>query len=293
MKQTISVLIVTKNRAALLKRCLDSLVNQQMSPTEVVVVNNNSTDGTAKLLTEYKNYLPLIHVISKSKLVPQLYNRAAKTATSRLLAFLDDDCFVDKDWLEHVLRAHDRLDNVVIVGKTISVPRGNFYADVTATHYAEWLQSNRLNDNELLTADTKNVSLLKNVLVKNNYFLEADFSAHDIEFGMRIREKGIKIIYDKTIVVHHQERTNFIDFMKQHWRMAASDAVFNSVSRKRVSVISSKKNKQIIHKVLTTFQTYLQRKKVMLMVKTVCVYFSLLVVRIVGYHWKKIRIAFH
>jgi len=42
--------IVTHNRCALLERCLDHLLSQTLPPTEILVVNNASTDGTTSML---------------------------------------------------------------------------------------------------------------------------------------------------------------------------------------------------------------------------------------------------
>lgn len=42
--------IVTYNRCALLERCLDHLLSQTVPPTEILVVNNASSDGTVAML---------------------------------------------------------------------------------------------------------------------------------------------------------------------------------------------------------------------------------------------------
>lgn len=42
----VAIVIVTFNRLQLLKECIDSALNQEEVSTELVVVNNKSTDGT-------------------------------------------------------------------------------------------------------------------------------------------------------------------------------------------------------------------------------------------------------
>ncbi len=44
--------IVTYNRLQLLKRCVNAVIDQTMSPNEIIVINNGSTDGTVAWLLE-------------------------------------------------------------------------------------------------------------------------------------------------------------------------------------------------------------------------------------------------
>src|SRR5699024_1340224 len=52
----IGALIVTYNRKELLKECLEALFNQSYKLETIIIVDNNSTDGTEKLFEE-KQYL--------------------------------------------------------------------------------------------------------------------------------------------------------------------------------------------------------------------------------------------
>ncbi|MCH5239693.1 MAG: glycosyltransferase family 2 protein [Muribaculaceae bacterium] len=55
MKTGISVIVPVWNRANLIKRCLDSILNQSEKPEEIIVVDNNSTDKTASVVEEWIN----------------------------------------------------------------------------------------------------------------------------------------------------------------------------------------------------------------------------------------------
>ena len=54
-KQTVAAVVVTYNRIKLLKECIQSIRTQTRMPEEVIVVNNNSTDGTLEWLNEQKD----------------------------------------------------------------------------------------------------------------------------------------------------------------------------------------------------------------------------------------------
>ena len=55
MKETIAVVIVTYNRLGKLKKALASYDNQQRMPNHIIVVNNNSQDGTMEFLAEWES----------------------------------------------------------------------------------------------------------------------------------------------------------------------------------------------------------------------------------------------
>ena len=51
----VSVIIPTKNSAELLTKCLDSVISQSYKNLEIILVDNNSSDKTKEIATEYTN----------------------------------------------------------------------------------------------------------------------------------------------------------------------------------------------------------------------------------------------
>ena len=85
----ISVIIPTFNRAHLLPRAVDSLLNQTLLPHSVIVVDDGSTDDTEKLI---KKEYPEIKYLKQDNLGVSTARNAGITATScEWLAFLDSD----------------------------------------------------------------------------------------------------------------------------------------------------------------------------------------------------------
>ncbi len=60
MNKKIAVVLVTYNRLSLLKECLDGLRSQTYKPDKIIVINNDSNDGTANLLNEQTD-IDVIH----------------------------------------------------------------------------------------------------------------------------------------------------------------------------------------------------------------------------------------
>jgi hypothetical protein len=112
----ISVGIITRNRAADLHEVLASLRLQVRPADEVVIVDNGSTDATRDVVERFRNQLPISYHRLDAASIPKARNLVIAKATSEIVAFTDDDCIAEPEWLEAVERGFLRADNVGIVG---------------------------------------------------------------------------------------------------------------------------------------------------------------------------------
>lgn len=93
----ISVLIPARNEAQRIGACLDGLVRQQYRSFEVIVVDDHSSDGTARVARSYAAGLPSLQVVAGAPL-PQGWAgkcwacwQSSKQARGEWLLFLDAD----------------------------------------------------------------------------------------------------------------------------------------------------------------------------------------------------------
>lgn len=87
---TVSVLIATYNRAAMLEEAVGSVWGQTLPPLEIVIADDGSTDDTASRVAAMEGpirYLRLAHSGRPSV----VYNQALEAARGDLVAFLNDD----------------------------------------------------------------------------------------------------------------------------------------------------------------------------------------------------------
>jgi len=105
----VSVILCTYNRAPLLRRVLDELAAQRTPPDlewEVLVVDNNSNDGTAELAQAFVQKHPgrfrYAHVARQGK--AWALNASLEMVDRDVLAFTDDDVAIDRDWLSELTR---------------------------------------------------------------------------------------------------------------------------------------------------------------------------------------------
>lgn len=85
----ISVVIPSHNRAHTLPRALDSVLAQRTPPSEIVVVDDGSTDGTAALLAD--RYPDIRYLRQPNRGVSAARNRGIRAARGEWIALLDSD----------------------------------------------------------------------------------------------------------------------------------------------------------------------------------------------------------
>lgn len=102
---SIDLVICTYNNAKLLKRTLEAIANQIVSPEvkwEVIVVNNNCTDETLAIVNNYLKLakFPLKMVLEPIQGLTPARLCGVKNSSGEWIAFIDDDCLIAKDWVQ-------------------------------------------------------------------------------------------------------------------------------------------------------------------------------------------------
>jgi glycosyltransferase involved in cell wall biosynthesis len=119
----VSVVIPTRNRARLLVRALESVIDQLDPPDEILVVDDGSTDETAAVVERF----PGVRLIRMPPLgVSAARNRGVSIATSPFVAFLDSDDFWFPDHLERMKSAIvETGGNAVLYFSDLELPAGH------------------------------------------------------------------------------------------------------------------------------------------------------------------------
>jgi len=98
----ISVIIPTFNRIDLLKRAIDSVLNQSIKPYDIIVVDDGSTDSTSEMIQQKYKSINLIQ--QKNSGVSAARNNGIKNAQGDWIALLDSDDEWKKNKLEEQVK---------------------------------------------------------------------------------------------------------------------------------------------------------------------------------------------
>ena len=88
MKPAVSVIITTYNRRTFVREAIVSVLKQEFSDYEIIVVDDGSTDGTEKVLRAFKN---IHYFYQKNQGVSRARNQGLKLTRGNLISFLDSD----------------------------------------------------------------------------------------------------------------------------------------------------------------------------------------------------------
>ena len=97
MENNVSVIIPTFNRGRLLKKAIDSVLNQTHTDLELIIVDDGSDDDTPAMIDWYqkRNQQKIIFVQQKNRGPAAARNQGLAAARHDFIAFLDSD-----DWLQ-------------------------------------------------------------------------------------------------------------------------------------------------------------------------------------------------
>ena len=113
----VSVVIPVYNAQEGIKQCLDSLLNQTFKDYEIILLNDGSTDNTLEVIKSYASKNDCIRVIDKeNEGVAKTRNKGIHLAKGEYIVFIDNDDFVDSDYLERFYNAIDQEQLDIVLG---------------------------------------------------------------------------------------------------------------------------------------------------------------------------------
>lgn len=97
--QTVSIIITVYNGADYLEECLESVLSQTLSDTEIICVDDASTDNTPQILKAYENKITVI-TNTENCMAGESRNRGFQKAVGEYVVFLDADDVYEPDMLQ-------------------------------------------------------------------------------------------------------------------------------------------------------------------------------------------------
>lgn len=230
----VSVAIITRYRANDLKECLESLSYQAKQAYEVIVVDNGPSLETSGVVKEAKKFLPIKYVVESRVGVPYARNKALKVAKGEVIAFCDDDCILDKRWLEQIeLAFRKKPRGQFLVGKSENYYPQNIFAQASFFFYKKWRR-------ESVAFDTKNGAFEREPVLKSKIRFDNKFAlfgcGEDVDFGEKLIEKGMKICYWPRMVVYHKEPNTFLRLLKSRFERGRLICFLKKVKKRNATL---------------------------------------------------------
>ncbi|ORX80879.1 nucleotide-diphospho-sugar transferase [Anaeromyces robustus] len=110
----VSIIIPSYNSADYLDRCIEHALNQTLSEIEVIVINDNSTDDTEKVIEKYNNDERFRSISLYPNKGPSVgRNLGIEMAVGEFIGFIDSDDYVDYEFYENLYKLSKDKDIVI------------------------------------------------------------------------------------------------------------------------------------------------------------------------------------
>ncbi len=244
----VSIVICTFNRAVLVKDAIDSFFKMDF-PTnlkfELVIVNNNSTDDTEKIVFEIKKRRPVKYVFEPFPGLSLARNRGISESKGNIIAFVDDDIFFDRLWLKNLALAFEEFPLADgLAGRIEAVfesPRPAWLTDSRLEHHGFGATrfgscAKRIQFPEYPHGG--NMAFRRQALVSTTGFSEnlgrrpnSLLSNEEKEFFIRFEKMGFKVVYCPSSLIQHRIQKSRMTrrwIINRFYWQGVSDAVMNN-----------------------------------------------------------------
>lgn len=199
MKPLISVVITTHNRCDKLKNALISVSEQTYDNIEIIVVDDNSTDGTKKMCDEFSSGVHLTYIYipqTKSKGGNHARNVGILAANGKYVALMDDDDTWSKNKIEDqvcFLQENQNCAGVVCSYTEIFIQNDKTYASLIDKYYYKIVNDEFLNNDKAFpyafVGITSALMLDRLALIDVGMFDEELIAFQEVEMIYRFRKK--------------------------------------------------------------------------------------------------------
>ncbi len=204
----ISVVVPTYNRSKLLRDCLTSLGNQSINDYEVIIVDDGSNDDTKSVFDSVKsNNFRYYRQDNRGPAAAR--NLGLKNSKGEVIAFTDDDCVVDRKWL-NAIKTSINTGVKCVKGQTFVLNKDDEFAnDLKKYIYLSQKQN-----------ATNNIAYSRDVLDDLGWFDESfPYAAgEDTDLSWRYRLAGYKQVYNPDMIVWHRYEKNLDEYKKVSYR---------------------------------------------------------------------------
>ncbi|HEY8401177.1 MAG TPA: glycosyltransferase family 2 protein [Cytophagaceae bacterium] len=221
----VSIIIPTKDKTSVLKTCLESIFNKSTYPDfEVIVIDNGSTE---KQFFELMNHFQTVergrfswHSYNIPFNYSKLINFGVEKSLGDYLLLLNNDTeVISNDWIEGMVEQAQR-ESIGVVGVKLLFPNetiqhagvvigmGGVASHVfTGKHKDAAGYFNFINSISNYSAVTAACIMVRRELfmLVNGFEEDLEVELNDIDFCLRLKEKGYNNIYIPHVVLYHHE----------------------------------------------------------------------------------------
>lgn len=210
-----SIIIPVKEINEYILNFVPKILNQSYQNFEIIILPDEE-NKKYKELKEDK-----IRIIKTGSMGPaKKRDIGARKSRGEILAFIDDDAYPDKKWLENALINFNE-EVVGVGGPTLTPEESNFFQKLSGEVLASYLVSGpvkyrheKAKRREINDYPSCNLFVKKAAFLKAGGFDTGFWPGEDTKLCLELSKEG-KLIYDPEVIVYHHRRKDFKGYLKQ------------------------------------------------------------------------------
>jgi cellulose synthase/poly-beta-1,6-N-acetylglucosamine synthase-like glycosyltransferase len=216
----ISVVVPTHDRPAALGACLAALAAQTVRPErfEVIVVDDGGSVEVGDVVDRHQSSLRITLSRRPHAGPAAARNAGAELAQGEVLAFTDDDCAPDPDWLATIASAVERSPGCLVGGRTENALSGNRCSEASQAVIAYLYADGLRRTGGLPFVASNNLALEHEFFDKLGGFDPSfpEAAAEDRDLSARCRSAGGSLVYEPAAVVRHAHPLGLSSLLRQY-----------------------------------------------------------------------------
>jgi len=217
----VSVIIPCRNEEKFIKRCLESIFLQDFpkEKLEVLVIDGMSEDKTREIIKKYQKSYSFIRILDNpKKITPSPLNVGIKNSKGEIVVRMDSHADYRKDYISKCVKYLKRYnaDNVGGIIKTIPAENSIFAEAIAfsmSTVFGVGSSYFRTGvDNPRWVDTVFGGCYKKKVFKKIGLFNENLVRSQDMEFNLRLKRAGGKILLAPDIISYYYPKSDFQNF---------------------------------------------------------------------------------
>jgi glycosyltransferase involved in cell wall biosynthesis len=222
-EETVSVIIPVFNGEKFIAEAIESVLGQSIKPSEVIVVNDGSTDETEGILKKFGESIQYINQANAGSASAR--NKGLQIAQSNVIGFLDADDIWVKDKLEKQLNLFRKNPQYeMVIGLLCRIP----YSKTD-----EVLNQKKVKGEYVLQLGS--VLIQKRVFDQIGNFDESMLQGEDVDLFLRILEAGIKVWGHPDVVQYYRRHDRNLTLNEKQKNFYLLKAYKKSLDRRRKS----------------------------------------------------------
>lgn len=263
----VSIIICTRNRSSDLDRGLRIFANVDYHNHEIIVVDNSSDSNTIKKNKKSCGKIGARYIYEPRRGLSVARNRGILESRGKIVAFTDDDCIVDRNWLTNLTKGFDSHEVACCTGRTL-----NYYTDDLSLKFERYYSFDRGSTRRIFSFNDLKLNLMlllralsligerritpvapapfsvglgNNMIFRRDVFEEIGYfdeglgrgtpseAGEELDMFYRILKAGERIVYEPKAIVFHKHRQTDRELIEAVYTCGTGVAAFLKKHMKR------------------------------------------------------------